>query len=168
MPRGLIFKLGAMTRVTISIWFVAITLLCRSTFAAPLPKDEVVGTYRIDPSTLHGQTVPTNFFSFAITLSSDGSFSATNVPADFFFSYTPTTATAEARGTWKLDHRSEGRSLVYTGENDYLVLDFTSAPGPGSYSTLVESARRGSVRIYMCYHSGKKDAVVFYLRREKR
>jgi hypothetical protein len=142
-------------------------VFCNCTFASSLTKAELVGTYCLDASSLHGQNVPTNFYAFAITLNADDSFVATNVPADFFFGYTPTPAASEARGTWKLRHESEGSSLFYNGENDYLDLNFVTAPGPGSYGTNVEPA--GSTpRIYISYHSGKKDDAVFYLKKQKR
>ena len=161
-----LFSLGAMARtITYSIRLLAFLLLCASAFAAPFTKADLVGIYRLDTTTLYNQTVPTNFYAFSLTLNTNGSFVATNVPADFFFSYPPTPAAAEARGTWKVRHESEGRSLFYTGENDYLDLDFTT-PSPGSHGTPLQSYW-GTPRIYMAYHTGKDDAAVFYLIKQK-
>jgi len=151
----------------IAIRAVAFVVFCHCSFAAPLTSSEIAGTYCLDASSLHKQSVPTNFYAFTITLKADGSFIATNVPADFFFDYTPTPAVAEARGTWAVRHESEGRSLFYTGENDYLDLDFTSPPGPGAFSTPLQSSHLAPPRIYICYHSNKKDAAVFYLKRQR-
>jgi hypothetical protein len=151
--------------VVISFRLVTSLLFCNCAVASPLTKADLVGTYRLDASTLHGQSVPSNFYSFAITLNADGSFAVTNLPADFFFDFTPSAAAAGARGTWELRRESEG-NLLFHVENDYLDLNFATTPGPGSYGTTVEPTF-STPRIYMCYHSGKQDEAVFYLKQQK-
>ena len=129
-------------------------------FYSPLTKAELVGTYRFDTASIHGQDVPKGFLALAITLKADGSFVATNVPADCFFSYNPTPPVSEARGTWELKHEST------SGEVDYLFLKFTTAPGPGLYSRVVEFLQF-TPQINMSYHSGKPDSVIFSLKQQK-
>lgn len=136
--------------------------------AEPMARAALVGTYRLDPSSLHRQTVPTNFFAFALMLHQDGSFGATNVPADFFFDYSPTLAVAGVKGNWTIRHRSERGSLMWTGEQDWLELNFTSAPGSGSYQALIQANPWRPPRISMSYHGGKSDAASFYLKKENR
>jgi hypothetical protein len=146
---------------------VVVWALCHSSSAAPPSSATFAGTYRVE-NIDDKHSVPTNFFEFSLTLNADGSFVATNVPADFFFHYPPTPARPGAKGTWSVEHRSEGRSFFYTGENDYLNLKFTTAPGPGSWSQLIQSDMLGAPWIRMDYHSGKSDAMLFNLKRVKR
>ena len=163
-----ILWLAAMIRASsFSIRLLAYLFLCNCTLAAPLNKADLVGTYHIDTSSFHlsgDETLPTNFWAFAITLNADGSFVATNVFPDCFFSFIPTPATPNARGSWDLRHESDGGSLFYTGETDYLTLDFTTVPGPGRYSTQIERYR-SRLRIRMDYKSGKKYIATFYLQK---
>jgi hypothetical protein len=143
--------------VILSLKLLAYLLLCNCAFAAPATKADFVGTYHLDVSTFHGQTIPTNFYAFAITFNDDGSFVATNIPADFFI--TPTAATSQAKGTWKLTHDSDSSS-------DYLALFFTTTPIAWSWSNVVESYR-DRPRIRMDYHTGNEDGAVFYLTKQK-
>jgi len=124
---------------------------------------DLVGIWRVDTNLLYGQTLPTNFLSFALTLKADGSFLATNVPADFFFSYGSEPASPEARGTWRFKpHESDG--------TDKLFLDFLK-PSEGLWVSNVQLkfsgvpyfSRVARRYIYMSYHTGKPDALVFYL-----
>jgi hypothetical protein len=142
---------------------------CSRNQSVPAPLD-VSGFYRLDTATLEGHPVPANFYAFSIVLNTSGTFTngtfiATNVPADFFFDYTPTPAVSEARGTWKVRHTSDGGSLFYTGENDYLDLEFTT-PSSLSWSQQIE-IYRGIPRFRINYHSQKSDSAWYYLSRQK-
>jgi hypothetical protein len=159
-------RLDAMRRV-VAILFAVFTYLMFSgdALAAPLTKADVVGTYRIDGATLHGQTLPTNFFAFAMTLNADGSFVTTNVPVDFFLGYTPAPTTPEPRGDWKLRHESEGASFVYTGENDYLDLHLTNGPKSGFGLNIEPTWTTPRIKWY--YHSLGPDHAEFYLKKQQ-
>jgi hypothetical protein len=124
---------------------------------------ELVGIWRVDTNLLHRQTLPTNFLAFAVTLQANGTFVATNVPADFFFDYTPHPASAQAGGTWTFKpHQRDG--------TDKLFLNFTK-PSEGSWSSDVQFkfagvpyfSRVNRRYIRMGYHVGKPDVLLFYL-----
>lgn len=153
-------------KTTIPLLLISMLILgaCgRQPASEALKNDDLVGIYRLDVKRLYKQIQPEGLQELALTLKADGSFVTTNVFADCFFSYTPTPATSEAKGTWKLRHVSEGASLFYTGENDYLDLDFATTPGPGLFSTPLGSGPS----ISMNFHSGRQDACVFYLVKQK-
>lgn len=156
---------NSMTRIfAFSFGLFAYVLLCHSALAAGFTKDELVGTYRVNSYSIIGHSLPTNYYAFAITLNANGSFVATNVPADLYFNSTSTVAIPEARGTWKLRHVSEGRSFIHTGETDYLDLDFTM-PSHGSDSHIVLPG--DLPRLAASYHSGESDSASFCLTKKE-
>ena len=156
-------KAPTLCRIVFLLLFISLFPTCCWAAENSAIESELVGTWRIDTNLLHHQVIPTNFLSFALTLKSDGSFLATNVPADLFFDYTPTPAFAEAQGSWKLKPDSSDGT-------DKLFLDFAK-PNPGYWSSFVQMkfsgipffSRVARRYIYMGYHSGKKDELVFYL-----
>lgn len=160
------FVFDFMKRIFIIVYLVtSCVLFCHGSSAAPPSSAAFVGIYHVVKFKGDRLSIPTNVFKFSLTLNADGSFVATNVPANLFFSYTPTPAVAEAKGTWKVEHRSEGRSFFYTGENDYLTLNFTSAPGPGSWSNLIYSDLLGPPWMQMDYYLTKSNIFSFKLER---
>lgn len=136
-------------------------LLCNCALAAPLTKDELVGTYQVGASTVDAPLVPTNFYAVTITLNADGSFVATNAPANFFFSYPePDMPKYLTHGTWKVS---------YEGVAYNVDLTFTSASWTGSWGHPIKFYR-GTPRIYVTYLPYKLSSARFhfYLTRQKR
>lgn len=151
-----------MTRnITFLIQPLAFLLLCNSAPAAPLTKDDVVGTYQVGATTVDAPLVPTNFYAVTITFNTDGSFVASNAPASFFFSYPePDMPKYLTRGTW---------NISYEGVAYNMDLTFTSASWTGSWGHPVEFYR-GTPRIYITYLPFKDSSPMFhfYLTRQKR
>src|SRR5579864_5719803 len=142
--------------------FFAFVIFCDCVAAAPLSNADVVGTFRIAPNFRNTRTIPTNFYPFTLTVNADGSFVATNVPSGVLCE---DTAIPEAKGMWKLRHESDGRSLFYTGEEEFLVLNTTFPKA--SYGELWVRYTWPTMYLQVSYHSGKNDSVTFYLKKEK-
>ena len=164
-------QLDAMSRIiTLVVRLAAFLFVADCALAGPLAVSEVAGAYRIDPSLIRVGQMPTNYLPFGLVLKADGSFVATNVPADFIFDSKP--AVAQAAGTWKLRYESYTNSLIYTGQ-DYIDLQFTTAPGPGSTGLIIDI--RGTIPILdkgrpcirMHHQFANKDWLVFYLAKQK-
>lgn len=141
-------------------------LLCNCALAAPLTKDELVGTYQVGASTVDAPLVPTNFYAVTITLNADGSFVATNAPANFFFSYpNPDIPKDLTHGTWELSPEYESAN-----EDDDASVDltFTTASWSGEWSHPVE-LYQGTPRIYVIYLPFEDSSAKFhfYLTRQK-
>jgi hypothetical protein len=129
-------------------------LFCNSAPAAPLTQNALVGTYRVDASTVEGPGLPTNFYSVAVTLNADGSFVTTNAWVNFFFHYASHGRPKDVqRGTWKWTHKSDD-------QEDSLDLTFSTPSFDGSWSGPV-TPYRGAPRIEFTYYPSKKDSAGF-------
>lgn len=74
----------------------------------PPTSAEVAGTWRIDRALVNpAGSIPETFYSLAVALNPDATFTASNVPLGLFFDYP---AAAEYTGTWALNHDLETRS----------------------------------------------------------
>jgi hypothetical protein len=124
-------------------------------FAAP-PALDLAGTYRLESMTQRGQSLPTNFIGITITLNSNGTFAATNVPLDFLFESSSNSAPSIIGGTW--DEKSAGKA-------GGLFLNIATTTGSNSCLMLIKSDF-GTSRIFKEYHSGKRDSVEVYLGKE--
>jgi hypothetical protein len=153
----------------LQILFVIFLLLCNCASAAPLTKDDVVGTYQVGASTVDAPHVPTNFYAVTITLNADGSFVASNAPASFFFSFTAPDSSMPkilTHGTWKLSPEYESAN---EDEDATVDLAFATASWTGSWSHPIKFYQ-GTPRIDVTYlpfgdYSAKFD---FYLTKEKK
>jgi len=96
--------------------------------------------------------LPKSFHDFHLQLKPDGTFIASNIPANFFFDYTDTPAAKEHQGKWEVKWESDD-------EFYHLYLDFTTMGG--GFGTLIEW-KNGAQTIYM----GKQNRV-FYLTKEE-
>jgi hypothetical protein len=132
---------------------LAFLTLCHCAIAAPPSALDLVGTYRLESMTTHGQIAPTNFNQIAITLNADGSFVTTNVPPDFFFEAPSNSSLAITQGTW------EEKQAAGTG---VLFLNFPTASGFNACMLPIKSDF-GTLRICKVYHVGKPDSAEVYL-----
>jgi hypothetical protein len=143
---------------------LAFLLLCNSALAAPLTKNEVVGTYCVGASPEDAPLVPTNFYAVTITLKGDGSFVASNAPADFFFSYPSSDMPKDlTHGTWGLTP-AEGDVVA-----DTVDLTFTAPSWTGSWSHPIK-LYQGTPRIKVTYlpYEDTSPKFHFYLTKQKR
>ena len=118
-----------------------------------LSHESFVGIYLVEAAKDNGHITFQGDISLSLTLNTDGSFVATNVPANFFFKFTPTAATPQARGTWSVMRSPEKCSMFYSNEPDQLRLDFDE-PYNGLFSTPVESWA-GSIRMELYYRGAR-------------
>ena len=139
-----------MSKLLISV--VMLNLLLCKTLAAPSAVD-VAGTYRLESMTQRGQTVPTNFIGITITLNSNGTFNATNVPRDFLFESSSNSALSSFGGTW--DEQNAGKA-------GGVFLNVGTPTGSNSCLMLIKSDF-GTSRIFKKYHPGGRDSVEVYL-----
>lgn len=142
-------------------FFASLAVACWAV-AGVLDEMETAGTYRWNGKPIHG-LVPTNYSVFSLTLAADGSFVATNLPAGiFFWTEDPTPS---ARGRWHLKRVQERPSFFFTGEADYLFLDFET-PSRGGFSVEIEGHSK-TRRFRIDHRSGKepKFDFGFYLER---
>lgn len=148
---------------------VAFSCIGHCAFAAPLKIAEVAGTYRIDPSLVRVGKMPTSFLPFTLVLKTNGSFTATNIPAGLFGSKP---AVANAEGTWKLTYESYTNTAIYKGQ-DYIILDFITPQELGTSSLIVDVwgaiplLDEGRPCIKIIYQFPNKDWLIFYLAKQK-
>ena len=91
---------------------------------------DMAGIWRVDrgfaPNSAN-PPLPDSYYGCTLTLKSDGTFIAANVPPDFFHSASHLYEAPEYRGTWKVE---------WAGAENSVHLNF---PGPnGAYSALVQ------------------------------
>lgn len=141
-----------MNKLLMSVVLLSLLLCNYMVLAAPAAVD-LAGTYRLESMTQRGQSLPANFSGITITLNTNGTFVATNVPRDFFFESSSNSAPSIIGGTW--DEQN-------AGEAGGLFLNIATPTGSNSCLMLIKSDF-GTSRIFKKYHSGRRDSVEVYL-----